>query len=341
MRAVFTDEQLQIEQVMLAMAGHGQKLSRAAVEKGWSPPEFESRLQADFGSLGLAEAESGLVDLIVAVEALARRLAPARFVAQAMAVQLAAAAGLDVAAAAAGSATWSPAVNEPGNDGLDAFTTTVRGGTITGRKTLVAYPDGADALVVAHRDGVALVAAPAVIPRVCLDPARPLADVTLDAPVIACGPASSGLARAALLVAADLCGAGRGALELGASYVRERHQFGRPVGSFQGVAFQLADAFVALTAAWDLTLYAAWAVQEGVTGAAGHVHAAKAKAGQAALFAAERTIQVFGGMGITWEADPHLYLRRILVADVWMGTSSWHRRQIGRMRVQGGAGHAG
>ena len=53
-RAVFTDEQLQIEQVMLDMAGHGPKLSRAAVEKGWSAPEFESRLQADFGSLGLS-----------------------------------------------------------------------------------------------------------------------------------------------------------------------------------------------------------------------------------------------------------------------------------------------
>ena len=45
MRAVFTDEQLQIEQVLLAMAGHGPKLSRAAVEKGWSTPEFESRLR--------------------------------------------------------------------------------------------------------------------------------------------------------------------------------------------------------------------------------------------------------------------------------------------------------
>lgn len=340
MRAVFTDEQLQIEQVMLAMAGHGQKLSRAAVEKGWSAPEFEPRLQADFGSLGLAEAGSGLIDLIVAVEALARRLAPTRFVAQAAAIQLAAAAGLDVAAASAGSATWSPAVNEPGNDGLESFATTVQGGRITGRKTLVAYPGGVDALVVAHRDGVALVAAPPVIPRVCLDPARPMADVILDAPVIAAGPAPGGLARAALLAAADLCGAGRGALELGASYARERHQFGRPIGSFQGVAFQLADAFVSLKTAWDLTLYAAWAVQEGVPGAAGHVHAAKAKAGQAALFAAERTIQVFGGMGITWEADPHLYLRRVLVADVWLGTGAWHRRQVGRMRLRTGAGGA-
>ena len=232
-------------------------------------------------------------------------------------------------------------MDEPGNDGLNSFVTTVQGGAITGCKTLVAYLDGADALVVAHRNGVALIAAPAVIPRVCVDPARPMADVILDAPVIAAGPAPSGLARAVLLAAADLCGAGRGALELGASYVRERHQFGRPIGSFQGVAFQLAEAFVALKAAWDLTLYAAWAVQEGIAGAAGHVHAAKAKAGQAALFAAERTIQVFGGMGITWEADPHLYLRRVLVADVWMGTGAWHRRQIGRMRMQGGAGHAG
>lgn len=333
MRAIFTAEQLQIEQTLLAMAESGPRLTRAALEKGWAAPEFEATLQDNFGDLGLAEAESSLLDLVIAVEALARRLAPTRYVAQAAAVQLARAARIDVREAAAGRTTWSPAVDEPGRDGLTDFATTLRGGRLSGIKTLVAYPAGVDALVVAHRDGVALVATPLLTERSCLDPARPMADVELDTEVLADGPASDGLARAALLAAADVCGAGRGALDLGCAYVRDRHQFGRPIGSFQGVAFQLADAFVALKAAWDLTLYAAWALQEAAPGAGGHVHAAKAKAAQAALFAAERTIQVFGGMGITWEADPHLYLRRILVADAWFGTGAWHRREAGRLRM--------
>ncbi len=330
MRALFTDEQLQLEQTLLALSQNGPRLSREAAEKGWTPPDFEARLQRDFGSLGLPEAGSNLVDLVVAVEALARRLASTRFVAQAAAIQLAVAAGIDADAAVDGSVRWSPAVDEPGTEQVK---TGVDGSRLVGAKTLIAYPADIDALVVTHRDGVALVAAPELVERTSLDPARPMADAQLDCSVLACGPLSDGLDRAALLAAADLCGAGRGALELGSAYVRERQQFGRPIGSFQGVAFQLADAFVGLKAAWDLTLYAAWALDQAVDGAAAQVHAAKAKAGQAALFAAERTIQVFGGMGITWEADPHLYLRRVLVADAWFGTGAWHRREAGRLRM--------
>src|ERR1700722_11630386 len=142
MRAIATDEQLQIEQIMLAMAADGAQLSRAAAEKGWSAPSFEAALQADFGSLGTAVADSTLIDLVVAVEALARRPPPARFVGQAAAIQLAAAAGLDVTAAIAGEVSWSPAVDEPGADGLDSFATVLRAGRLTGRKTLIAYPAG-------------------------------------------------------------------------------------------------------------------------------------------------------------------------------------------------------
>jgi alkylation response protein AidB-like acyl-CoA dehydrogenase len=249
-------------------------------------------------------------------------------------MQLARAAGIDVSAAAEGRAVWSPAVDEPAGDGWSGEATVLRNGRLTGAKTLVAYPAGLDALVVTHREGTALVAAPPVVERSSLDPARPMADVRLDGEVLAGGPAADGRERATVLVAADLCGTGRGAIELASAHARDRHQFGRPIGSFQGVAFQLADAFVGLKAAWDLTLYAAWAVDEAVPGAMGHVHAAKAKAGEAALFAAERTIQVFGGMGITWEADPHLYLRRVLVANAWFGTAAWHRRQVGRLRMR-------
>ena len=113
----------------------------------------------------------------------------------------------------------------------------------------------------------------------------------------------------------------------------EPRQFGRPIGSFQGVAFQLAEAFVATKAAWDLTLYAAWAVDVDAPGRRDQVHAAKAKAGQAALFAAERSIQVHGGMGITLEADPHLFLRRAMFGDAWLGRGLWHRLALGRERL--------
>ncbi|MGB0100083.1 MAG: acyl-CoA dehydrogenase family protein, partial [Nocardioides sp.] len=145
--------------------------------------------------------------------------------------------------------------------------------------------------------------------------------------------AGRGAQRAALVVAAELCGVAQGAVDLAAGHARTRRQFDRVIGSFQGVAFQLADAAVARKAAWDLTLHAAWAVEQDRPEAEAQVHAACWSAGRAAVFAAERCIQVHGGMGITREADPHLYLRRAMVLDASLGAGSWHRRRSGELRV--------
>ncbi|MGI5200691.1 acyl-CoA dehydrogenase family protein [Spirillospora sp. CA-108201] len=161
----------------------------------------------------------------------------------------------------------------------------------------------------------------------------PLSDVAFTAPLTT-GPAGAGAGRAALVLAAELCGVAAGAIELAAGYARTRKQFGRIIGSFQGVAFQLTDAVKYRKAAWDLTLYAAWAVDKGRPEAEGLVHAAKAAAGKAAVFAAERCVQVHGGMGITMEADPHLFLRRAHVLDARLGRGSWHRRRVGALQVR-------
>ncbi len=335
MQATFTDTQLEIERTVLAMSEGGLSLARQCYDKGWSEPPFDQQLLSGFGGLGLAEAGSNLVDLAVAVEALARRVTPSRLTAHTAALQLASGSGLDLTDAISGTVRWAPAVDEPGASGPAAFSTQLSGGRVRGAKTLVAHGPGADALVVTLADGVALVGADGARDRAAIDASRPFADVTLDCDVIASGPLGDGLLRATVVAAADLCGCARGAIELGAAYVRTREQFGKPIGSFQGVAFQLVEAFVGLKAAWDLTLYAAWAVDEGTPDAAAHVHAAKARAGQAAVFAAERTIQVHGGMGITWEADPHLYLRRALTSDAWLGTGAWHRRRLGQLRLAG------
>ncbi|ROO85812.1 alkylation response protein AidB-like acyl-CoA dehydrogenase [Actinocorallia herbida] len=339
MPAIFTPEQLDLERTLLALGEQGPVLARAGHEQGWREPSFESVLMEDYGLVGVPEEAggvgSGLVDLAVAVEALGRRLVPTRFVAQAAAVQLGLAAGIDVSAAVEGGARWSPAVDEPGRDGFADPATDLVDGRVRGAKTLVAFPEGADALVVSLPGRTALVPAEGVLVRASLDPSRPYGAVSLDTEPLAVGPAGDGLLRGAVLVAADLCGVARGAIELGAAYARERRQFGRPIGAFQGVAFQLVEAFVGLKAAWDLTLYAAWAVQEGEADAAAHAHAAKARAGEAAVFAAERAIQVHGGMGITHEADPQLYLRRALATEPWFGAPSWHRRALGRIRLGG------
>jgi alkylation response protein AidB-like acyl-CoA dehydrogenase len=163
------------------------------------------------------------------------------------------------------------------------------------------------------------------------DLTRPAATLDLAPAAVAGlgGGARAGLLRALPMLAAELVGVGRGAVELAAAYARDREQFGTPIGRFQGVAHQLADALVAVEEAWSLTLYSAWAVDAGDAGAARAVHVAKAAASEAAVFATERCTQVHGGIGITWEALPHVYLRRAVSGATWLGDAAWHRQRVG------------
>ena len=332
MRATFTPEQIEIERTLVEVSADGLELARGCLERGWSAPAADGELLEGFSALGVPESVGGfgggMVDVAVAVEALARTLHPSRLPGQLAAVHAALAAGIDVGDALGG-APWALAA-----DAVPGTVDALGEARVVAARTLVAQTEGAAAIVVVGADGVALIAPEGLTARTSLDPTRPAADLRADTAPLALGAAGEEAGRRVAVVgAADLCGAARGALELGGAYARDREQFGKPIGSFQGVAFQLAEALVAVKAAWDLTLYAAWAVDVGDPGAAAAVHAAKAKAGQAALFAAERTVQVHGGIGITLEADPHLFLRRALFGDAWCGSGRAHRLAVGRLRL--------
>ncbi|WP_110207669.1 acyl-CoA dehydrogenase family protein [Nocardioides daejeonensis] len=332
MRATFTQEQSDIAKTVRAMADGGVVSTRAALEHGWQPPGCDEVLLRDFSVLGVPEGAGGvgssLIDLLVAVEALGQCLAPSAFVAHAAALQLAVGAGADLTSALAGDQRWVPAVDEPGVAGWLGLAGTADS-PVT--KTLVPYASGADRVVALGRDGVTIGEATELRERVSFDPSQPLADVLPSAGTAL--PEGRGAQRATLVASAELCGVAQGAIALAGGHARTREQFGRVIGSFQGVAFQLAEAVALAKAGWDLTLHAAWAVENDKDEAEMQVHAAKAAAGKAAVFAAERCIQVHGGMGITMEADPHLYLRRAMVLDNWLGSSAWHRRRAGELRI--------
>lgn len=332
MRATFTQDQLDIAKTVSSLAEGGVGQARQALDGGWTAPPTDATLIRDFGLLGVPESaggiDSSLIDLLVAVEALGEQVAPSRFPSHAAAIQLALGTGMLPADVLEGRRVLTAAVDAPGHPGWAD-----RSGSDLLVRTLVPYAAEADAVVGLSAHGVWISEPAGIVRRQSFDPSVPLDDVTLavsDHPA----PTGAGVQRATLVRAAELCGVAQGATDLAAGYARTREQFGRVIGSFQAVAFQLAEAATLRKAAWDLTLYAAWAVEQNRPEAAGQVHAAKAAAGKAAVFAAERCIQVHGGMGITMEADPHLYLRRAFVLDALSGRGSWHRRRAGELRVQ-------
>ena len=124
--------------------------------------------------------------------------------------------------------------------------------------------------------------------------------------------------QAVLAVAADSLGVGSRALALAVDWARERHQFGRPIGSFQAVSHRCADMLVALEGARSQVLAAA----EADLDESGYlVDLAAAAALDAGVAATEGALQVHGGIGFTWEHPVHLLLRRARANAVLIGRS--------------------
>ena len=97
---------------------------------------------------------------------------------------------------------------------------------------------------------------------------------------------------------------------MAATYAKERHQFGRPIGSFQAVKHLLADARVALEFARPATYRAAWSLATAQPTLSHDASMAKAMASDAADLAARVALQVHGAIGYTWECDLHFFLKR-------------------------------
>jgi acyl-CoA dehydrogenase len=136
-------------------------------------------------------------------------------------------------------------------------------------------------------------------------PARRLASAVSDASLTA------DVATAEqICVAAELAGVARACLDTGLDYARARHQFGRPIGSFQALQHAFADLALQVECAWSSAYQAAWDFEYRPGEVARTAALAAATAGEASLAAAEHLMQVFGGVGFTWDNPAHLYLKR-------------------------------
>ena len=126
----------------------------------------------------------------------------------------------------------------------------------------------------------------------------------------------------------EAVGIGAKALELALEYAKTREQFGKPIGIYQAVSHQLADTYVETELARSLAYWAAWCVAEGDEQADVACAAAKAYCGDAAVAACERSIQVHGGIGFTWEHVLHEYYKRALWIQAYGGYAAKHRARI-------------
>jgi alkylation response protein AidB-like acyl-CoA dehydrogenase len=131
-----------------------------------------------------------------------------------------------------------------------------------------------------------------------------------------------------LAAAAQLLGAGRAMLELAVRYAGQRHQFGRPIGSFQAVQQQLADVLIGLDFARPLLHAAAHALAHGAPTAARDISAAKVACADAADRAARAALQVHGAIGYTVEHDLGLFLTKVRAMLPLWGTRTAHRNRL-------------
>jgi alkylation response protein AidB-like acyl-CoA dehydrogenase len=325
-------------------------------EQGWLGINFA---EEDGGS-GL-----GLVDLVVLMEEMGRAVMPGPYLATALLGGAAIRAAGSLAqrqeylpriaegalkatlAATEANARWDAS-------GIMMNAQPMRGGfELSGTKLFVPDAHLADIIVVAARtrdgntmeDGVSLFVVPkdaaglgvSLMPSI--DETRKLCEVRFTNVAVPqsalLGELHDGwtaLARvydaASVALSAEMCGGAQRVLEMTVEYAKLRETFGKPIGSYQGVKHKCADMLVEVENAKSLTYYAAWAIDEGAADAPLSVSMAKSYASDASRKVSNAGIQLHGGIGMTWEHDLHLYMKRAKACEVAFGDATWHRERV-------------
>ena len=325
---------------------------RRGAELGWTSLLVPSELGG--GSLS----GTGLLDLVLVAEEMGRQVAPGPLIPASLVASAVSAGarppardavlpglvGGDSHAAWAvyeGMGVWGAAGvdlrAEPGSRGL----------VLHGAKSHVEAAVGADHLLVTARTGSGLTNclvrtdAPGVTvtPMEGLDLVRRYAQVSFDAVEVApdwvlgeVGGAAEEVERllqtAVVLQCHETNGAVARGFEITTEYAGDRYSFGRPLSSYQALKHRFADMKLWLEGCHAIATHAARAVQTGAGNAAELASAAKSYVGEKATDVIQDCVQLHGGIGVTWEHDLHLYLRRATVNRLTYGTPAEHRERI-------------
>ncbi|MCW2759602.1 MAG: putative acyl-CoA dehydrogenase, partial [Nocardioidaceae bacterium] len=294
--------------------------ARAALE-GDSPvaPGRKELVTSGFATITVPESEGGgggsLLDVAVVAEQAGRVLAGPSLVTFARAAVLLADDPVRLSGLADGSASYAVVDGGPVLDAVDADTFLALRGD-----DLVCGPG-------------------TVIPGDPIDPTRGLGRVELGDVEVLDADAQARWQRAErvgrVILAAEGLGTASRAVELGVAYAKERHAFGRPIGSYQAVKHSLVDAYVQVEQLRSLVWWAAWAADQAPDELPLAAAAAKGAASVALQQATETLIQVHGGIGFTWEHDAHLYWRRAKVDRFLLGDDIAAFDEVARLALAG------
>lgn len=302
-----------------------------------------------FGGAGASAREAAVV-----LEELGRSVAPVPFLSSAVIATVAVVTAADLEAVdeelaaelATGAKTAALAVPLSATGANLELSVSRDGDTLSGRVTSVADAATADVLIVpvlVADGGMELWAvdraAVTIAPVVSLDMTRPLADVTFDGAhgvKLAAGDCAAKATAKALqtgagLLASEQLGLAQWCLETTLAYVKQRHQFGRAIGSYQAIKHRLADLWLEVGSAASAARYAADCLATGSEDTAVAVSLAQAYCSDVAVHAAEEAIQLHGGIGMTWEHPAHLYLKRAKADQIALGTPDQHRSRLAEL----------
>ncbi|MFH8487175.1 acyl-CoA dehydrogenase family protein [Streptomyces longisporoflavus] len=212
------------------------------------------------------------------------------------------------------------------------------GEALHGSVTGVADALAADVFLVPTSAGLfavdAAVDGVSVVPQISLDLTRPLATVTFEgARARAVGPESGpavrrGLRAGAGLLTSEQVGVADWCLTETVRHSKERHQFNRPVGSFQALKHRLAQLWLEVVNMRAAARNAADTLAAGSADADVAAALAQAFASPATVHVAEEALQLHGGIGMTWEHPVHLYLKRAKADSIALGTVGRHREEL-------------
>lgn len=315
---------------------------------GYDPAVWRRGCELGWTSLLVAEehgggslSPAGITDAVLVAEEVGRLVAPGPLVPVSVVADALSRRGTDPQRAAVlpglldgtAVATWTgptPVAATPGPDGglvLEGVVAPVEAGAQAAHLLVtVAGPDGA-ALVLVPADAPGV----AVTPLDGIDLVRRFASVALADVVVADDAVIGGpddveraLQVACTLQCAEVVGAVAHVLAMTVEYLGDRYSFGRPLSSYQALKHRIADDHVDLEAGLATATAAARAVAAGAPTAGELVSTAQAWIGDRATEVVQDCVQLHGGIGVTWEHDLHLYLRRITVDRLTYGTPEDH-----------------